>query len=124
MPKLIVLLSALVISSAQLASDRPSAADANGEASRRAGGAAPAAVEQDWPFYGGDQAGTKYSPLADINRETVRRLAPAWEWAPHEKALPDFGTRPGAFEVTPLMIDNVLYLSTPYNRVVALNAET
>ena len=41
-----------------------------------------------------------------------------------EKALPEFGTRPGNFQSTPLMIDNVLYLSTPYNRVVALNAET
>jgi hypothetical protein len=38
-----------------------------------------------------------------------------------EKALEDFGTRPGNFQDTPLMIDNVLYLSTPYNRVVALN---
>src|SRR5947209_12270307 len=74
-------------------------------------------IEQDWPFYGGDQGGTKFSPLADVNRETVARLAPAWEWAPAEKALPDLGTRPGAFEATPLMIDNVLYFMTPYNRV-------
>ena len=86
--------------------------------------AAGKSPEQDWPFYGGDQAGTKYSPLADITRATVARLAPAWEWSPREKALPEFGTRPGAFEATPLMIDNVLYVSTPYNRVVALNAET
>jgi len=34
------------------------------------------------------------------------------------------GTRPGNFQATPLMIGNVLYLSTPYNRVVALNADT
>jgi quinoprotein glucose dehydrogenase len=80
--------------------------------------------EQDWPFYGGDQAGTKYSPLTDINRTTVAGLSIAWQWAPKEKTLEQFGTRPGAFEVTPLMIDNVLYLSTPYNRVVALNAES
>jgi quinoprotein glucose dehydrogenase len=80
--------------------------------------------EQDWPVYGGDQAGTKYSPLTDITRDNVARLAPAWEWTTREKALADFGTRPGAFEVTPLMIENVLYLSTPYNRVVALDADT
>ena len=36
-------------------------------------------IEQDWPFYGGDQGGTKFSPLADIDRETVARLAPVWE---------------------------------------------
>src|SRR5450759_4780330 len=84
----------------------------------------PKGPEQDWPFYGGDQAGTKYSPLADINRQSVSRLARAWEWTTREKAMAAFGTRPGAFEATPLMIDNVLYLSTPYNRVVALNADT
>jgi len=80
--------------------------------------------EQDWPFYGGDQAGTKFSSLADVDRSNVSRLAVAWEWTTREKALPDFGTRPGNFQATPLMIDNVLYLSTPYNKVVALDAET
>lgn len=78
----------------------------------------------EWPFYGGDQAGTKYSPLADINRANVGRLAIAWEWKPAEDELPEFGTRPGTFQNTPLMIDDVLYVSTPYNRVVALDAET
>src|SRR5690348_6687048 len=84
--------------------------------------AGPAEVE--WPYYGGDQGGMKYSALADINRTTVQRLAPAWHWSPNEKNLPRFGTKPGTFQNTPLMIDNVLYVSTPYNRVVALNAET
>jgi quinoprotein glucose dehydrogenase len=80
--------------------------------------------EQDWPVYGGDPGGAKFSPLADVNRETVKGLVRAWEWSPREKALSQYGTRPGNFQATPLMIDNVLYLSTPYNRVVALNAET
>jgi quinoprotein glucose dehydrogenase len=82
------------------------------------------AREQDWPFYGGDQGGTKYSPLTDVNASTVSRLRVAWEWSPREKNLAQFGTRPGNFQATPLMIGNVLYLSTPYNRVVALNADT
>jgi len=85
---------------------------------------APDVRVQEWPFYGGDQAGTKYSPLADVNTTNVAKLAVAWEWTNGEKALEDFGTRPGNFQTTPLMIDNVLYLSTPYNRVVALNPET
>ncbi len=78
----------------------------------------------DWPYYGGDQAGTKFSALTDVNRANVTSLRVAWEWAPREKVLAEFGTRPGNFQTTPLMIDNVLYLSTPYNRVVALNADT
>jgi len=80
--------------------------------------------QQDWPFYGGDQGGMKYSPLTDVKASTISRLGVAWEWSPREKALSQFGTRPGNFQATPLMIDNVLYLSTPYNRVVALNADT
>jgi quinoprotein glucose dehydrogenase len=79
---------------------------------------------QEWPFYGGDQGGSKYSPLADIGRDNVDRLAVAWEWRPDDQPLEQFGTRPGNFQNTPLMIDNVLYVSTQYNRVVALDAES
>src|SRR6266545_1562388 len=86
--------------------------------------AAPAPKEGEWPFYGGDQGGSKFSTLADVNTTNVGRLGAVWEWSPREKALEKFGTRPGSFQGTPLMIDNVLYLSTSYNRIVALNAET
>jgi quinoprotein glucose dehydrogenase len=79
---------------------------------------------REWPHYGGDAAGTKYATLADIHRGNVAQLAPAWEWKPREQALARFGARPGAFQNTPLMIAGVLYVSTPYNRVVALDAET
>ncbi|HTM25188.1 MAG TPA: pyrroloquinoline quinone-dependent dehydrogenase [Vicinamibacterales bacterium] len=85
-------------------------------------GAAPDRAMIEWPFYGGDQAGSKWSAASDINRRTVSRLDVAWTWKPDEKPLPQFGTQPGSFENTPLMIDNVLYVSTPYNRVVALDA--
>ncbi|MBI3403084.1 MAG: pyrroloquinoline quinone-dependent dehydrogenase [Acidobacteria bacterium] len=89
-----------------------------------AGGQRDRPAARDWPYYGGDQAGTKYSPLTDVNASNVARLTVAWEWAARENVLAEFGTRPGEFQTTPLMIDNVLYFSTPYNRVVALNADT
>lgn len=78
----------------------------------------------EWPVYGSDHGGTKYSTLTDLDRDTVGRLAIAWEWKPDDQPMEQFGTRPGNFQNTPLMIDNVLYVSTPYNRVVALDAET
>jgi glucose dehydrogenase len=78
----------------------------------------------EWPAYGGDQGGTKYSALTQINKTNVAQLQQAWEWKTGEQPLKEYGTIPGAFENTPLMIDNVLYLSTPYNRVVALDAES
>jgi quinoprotein glucose dehydrogenase len=77
----------------------------------------------EWPYYGSQAAHTKYSLAADITPANVGRLAPAWEWKVGEVALPN-GNRPGTFQAVPLMIDNVLYLSTSFNRVVALDAET
>src|SRR2546422_6209865 len=73
----------------------------------------------DWPYYGGDQGGTKYSPLTDIGPENVQRLQIAWQWK-HWETPP----APGLFEGTPLMIDGVLYVTTPYNNVAAVDAET
>jgi quinoprotein glucose dehydrogenase len=78
----------------------------------------------EWPFYSGDQAATNYSPLTQINEQNVSHLRVAWTWKTDETNLKQFGTRPGAFENTPLMIDNVLYVITPYNQVVALSPET
>ncbi|MEZ5292303.1 MAG: pyrroloquinoline quinone-dependent dehydrogenase [Vicinamibacterales bacterium] len=81
-------------------------------------------VPRDWPVYGGDAGGQKYSPLTAITRDNVSRLVTAWEWKTGETALEAHGTFPGAFQATPLMIDDVLYVSTPYNRAVALEAAT
>ena len=80
------------------------------------------AAAQEWPAYGGDPAETHYSALALINRENVGGLKVAWEWKTGEEPLAEYKTTPGMFEATPLMIGGVLYLSTPYNRVVALDA--
>jgi quinoprotein glucose dehydrogenase len=65
-----------------------------------------------------------YSRLDQIHRGNVRSLKLAWEWKTGEAPLAEFQTVPGAFEATPIEIGGVLYLSTPYNRVVALDAET
>jgi quinoprotein glucose dehydrogenase len=78
----------------------------------------------EWPHWGGDAANTRYSTVPDITPANVSQLERAWEWQTGEKPNAEYGTRPGAFEATPIMIDNVLYLSTPYHRVVALDAET
>src|SRR5450432_3488797 len=80
--------------------------------------------EIEWPYYGGDQGGSKYSALTDITARNVSGMHQAWVWKTGETPLEQHGTRPGMFQNTPLMIDNVLYLSTPYNKVVALDAET
>src|ERR1700730_9043527 len=78
----------------------------------------------EWPFVGADPSHTKYSIAADITPANVNQLDPAWQWEAKEKPMPEYGARPGTFENTPLMVDNVLYVSTSYHRVVALDAET
>ena len=82
------------------------------------------AFAQDWPHYGGDPGETHYSALTQITRGNVAKLQVAWEWRTGESPLPDFKTTPGVFEATPLMINGVLFVSTPYNRVVAIDSET
>jgi quinoprotein glucose dehydrogenase len=81
----------------------------------------PAMIE--WPYVGADQGHSKYSTAADITPANVNQLEIAWQWDPDEDVMPD-GSRPEAFQGTPLMIDNVLYQPTSMQRVVALNADT
>ena len=88
--------------------------------------AAPAGQSQqvEWFTYGGDPASSKYSPADDITPQNVARLAIAWQWEHGEKPLEQYGTTPYRFENQPLMVDGVLYITTPYNNAVALDAET
>ena len=78
----------------------------------------------EWLYYGGDPGNSKYSPLTDINEGNIRRLQIVWQWKHWETPLPEYGTTPGFFENTPLMIDGVLYVTTPYNSIAAVDAET
>src|SRR5437867_387760 len=84
----------------------------------------PGSRQVEWLYYGGDPANTKYSPLADITLQNVQRLQIAWQWKHWETPLGQYGTTPGFFESTPLMIDGVLYVTTPYNSIAAVDAET
>jgi quinoprotein glucose dehydrogenase len=78
----------------------------------------------EWLYYGGDQGGMKYSGLTDVNPENVQRLEIAWQWKHWDAPIEQYKTFPGQFESTPLMIDGVLYVTTPYNNIAALDAET
>ena len=77
----------------------------------------------DWPFYGHDPGGQRFSPLDTINRANVASLQVAWTFRTGDAYQPPRG-RPTAFESTPLYIDSVLYLSTPLGRVIALDSVT
>jgi quinoprotein glucose dehydrogenase len=79
-----------------------------------------------WPAYARDPGGMRHSPLDQINRDNVQDLTVAWTYQTGELKTYD-GTNlaeQAAFEATPLMVDGTLYLSTPTNRVIALDART
>ncbi|MGH9332863.1 MAG: pyrroloquinoline quinone-dependent dehydrogenase [Vicinamibacteria bacterium] len=85
----------------------------------------------DWRYFGGDAGGQKYSKLDQIHRGNVSELEVAWIWKTGEKPLqgprlpvPGNRVQPGSFEATPLVIDGVMYLTTSYNRVIALDPDT
>jgi len=81
---------------------------------------------QEWRFYGGDAGGTRFSTLKQINRTNVGRLQRVWTYHMGETDRGGNETdrhHVAPFESTPLVIDGVLYFSTPSNRVIALDAE-
>ena len=75
----------------------------------------------DWPSYGRDRGGERFSPLKGIDRGNVSRLQVAWEYSTGEAGLNPHST---SFEATPVVSNGVMYLSTPLGKVIALDAET
>jgi quinoprotein glucose dehydrogenase len=76
----------------------------------------------DWVAYGHDALGSRFSPLTDINRDNISRLAPAWTYHTGEP-LPTRDRR-RSLEVTPIVVNGVMYISTPLGKVVALDPVT
>jgi quinoprotein glucose dehydrogenase len=78
----------------------------------------------DWPAYGRDAGGSRYSPLSEINRENVHRLKVAWTYRTGDVSNRVNARSTSAFQCTPILIDNTLFVSTPFNRVIALDPAT
>jgi glucose dehydrogenase len=72
--------------------------------------------QTDWQSFGHDAGAMRYSPIAQINLQNVAKLIPAWKF--------DTGERGRPFEVTPLVVDNLMYLMTPSQHIIALEPET
>lgn len=77
----------------------------------------------DWHQYGRTPYGQRYSPLDQINAENVATLKEAWRYQTGDVKLPD-DVGETTYQVTPLKVGNTLYLCTPHNLAIALNATT
>jgi glucose dehydrogenase len=72
-----------------------------------------ASERASWLTYGRDYSNQRFSPLAQIQAVNVKRLRPAWMFQSGVAAT---------FQTTPIVVDGVMYLSLPFNHVVALDA--
>jgi quinoprotein glucose dehydrogenase len=90
-------------------------------------GQVPAPDGSEWRSYASNGGSTKYSPLDQINRSTVKNLRIAWrQSAMPPETLPAGTTRaaPTNYQNTPLMVGGLLYVSTGLGTVAALDART
>jgi quinoprotein glucose dehydrogenase len=92
--------------------------------SAHAAGSSARASSDDWPYYGHDAGGMRYSPLAQINRENVATLKVAWTFHVGDISDGSGGKKRSGLETTPILVDGTLYLTTAFNRVFALDPET
>ncbi|HEX8480241.1 MAG TPA: membrane-bound PQQ-dependent dehydrogenase, glucose/quinate/shikimate family [Telluria sp.] len=83
----------------------------------------PAAPAPDWAAYGNSTGGSRFVPLAQITRDNVQNLRPAWTYRTGDVAVNPDGN--GAEDQnTPLQIGDTLFICTPHNNVIALQADT
>ena len=84
------------------------------------GGNVPAG---EWHQYGRTPYGQRYSPLDQVNTTNVDKLELAWQYQTGDVKLPaDVGET--TYQVTPLKIGNTLYVCTPHNLAIAIDATT
>nr|WP_317615379.1 glucose/quinate/shikimate family membrane-bound PQQ-dependent dehydrogenase [Halomonas elongata] len=79
--------------------------------------------QESWHAYGRNNLGQRYSPLEQITPENVTDLELAWQYQTGDVKRPEDVTET-TYEATPLKIDNSLFLCTPHNWLIALDADT
>ena len=70
----------------------------------------------NWLMYGRNYRSWRYSPLEQINTKNVKKLVPKWAF--------QTGVFGGGFECTPIVVDGVMYITTPNSHIFAINART
>ncbi len=77
-----------------------------------------------WPAYGGDAGGQRYSTAAQITPANISGLRIAWEFHTGALATERPSRSEAAFEATPIIENRTLYLDTPFDDVIAVDAVT
>ena len=90
----------------------------------RFAGPEPQDDRSNWVAYGGDAGGSRFSSLKSIDRGNVDGLEVAWIYRTGDVSDGTRYRRKSKFEATPILLDGTLYVSTPFNRIIALNPAT
>lgn len=85
---------------------------------------AQSAPDTNWPNYGNDPGGMRYSSATQIDRTNVAKLHLAWTYRTGALDQKTNLVHKAAFEATPILVGHRLFLSTPYNHVLALDPQT
>lgn len=80
--------------------------------------------DAQWQYYGGDAGGSRHAASKQITRDNVDQLEIAWTHRTGELGVGFVRAEKLSFEATPILVDDTLYLSTPTNIVIALDART
>jgi quinoprotein glucose dehydrogenase len=83
-----------------------------------------AAADRDWPAYGADEGGQRFSAAAQITPANVAGLKVAWTFSTRDLTTHAGAMSRSAFEDTPLMVDGRVYVESPFNEVFALDPAT
>lgn len=89
----------------------------------------PDAVDYDgpvatWPMIGGNAGGQRFSALDQIRPDNVDQLEVAWVYHTGDVSPGTESHGATSFQATPLVVNDSMYLCTPYNRIIALDPET
>ena len=82
-------------------------------------------ADRDWPMFNRDLAGTRYSPLKQIDTANVAKLTQAWQYRFNREGKTIHGQSPSELyqEITPIVVNGIMYTPSG-DRVVALDPET
>ncbi len=80
--------------------------------------------EAGWPTYGNEAGGTRCSSAKQIDRSNIGQLKLAWTYRTGALDVKTKLIEKAAFEATPILVDGKLFLSTPYDHVIALDPKS
>lgn len=82
----------------------------------------PEKAQKDWAHYGNTEGGSRFAALDQINRTNVDKLQVAWTY--HTGDVAESDGNGAEDQLTPLQVGNKVFICTPHNNLIALDADT